>query len=78
MRLTVRCDDAMRLLMYVAQHPARLCTISDVAQDYDIAGGAPDEYNASTGPGGPVARRRVRQRDELWSVFPPGLSRFGQ
>jgi len=54
MRLTVRSDDAMRLLMYVAQHPARLCTISDVAQDYDIAGGAPDEYNASTGPGGPA------------------------
>lgn len=27
----------MRLLMYVAQHPARLCTISEVAQVYDIA-----------------------------------------
>ena len=27
----------MRLLMYVAQHPARLCTISEVARAYEIS-----------------------------------------
>lgn len=37
MRLTVMSDYAMRLLMYVAQHPARLCTISEVARAYAIS-----------------------------------------
>lgn len=37
MRLTLMTDYALRLLMYVAQHPARLCTISEVAQAYDIS-----------------------------------------
>lgn len=30
-------DYAMRLLMYVAQHPARLCTIAEVASVYGIS-----------------------------------------
>ena len=37
MRLTTMTDYAMRLLMYVAQRPARLCTIAEVAQAYDIS-----------------------------------------
>lgn len=37
MRLTMMTDYAMRLLMYVAQHPDRLCTIAEVARVYDIS-----------------------------------------
>lgn len=37
MRLTMMTDYAMRLLMYVAQHPDRLCTIAEVARAYDIS-----------------------------------------
>lgn len=37
MRLTQHSDYAMRLLMYVGQHPDRLCTISEVARAYDIS-----------------------------------------
>lgn len=37
MRLTVLTDYAMRLLMHVGQHPERLCTISEIAQIYDIS-----------------------------------------
>jgi len=32
MRLTLMTDYALRLLMHVAQHPGRLCTIAEVAQ----------------------------------------------
>lgn len=37
MRLTTMSDYAMRLLMYVARQPDRLCTISEVARAYDIS-----------------------------------------
>lgn len=37
MRLTTMSDYALRLLMYVGQQPERLCTISEVAQAYDIS-----------------------------------------
>ena len=37
MRLTTMSDYAMRLLMYVGQHPGRLCTISEVARAHDIS-----------------------------------------
>lgn len=37
MRLTTMTDYALRLLMYVAQQPDRLCTISEVATAYDIS-----------------------------------------
>lgn len=37
MRLTSTTDYAMRLLMYVAQQPERLCTIAEVAQAYAIS-----------------------------------------
>lgn len=37
MRLTTMTDYAMRLLMHVAQHPQRLCTIAEVAQAYEIS-----------------------------------------
>lgn len=37
MRLTMMTDYAMRLLMYVAQRPDRLCTIAEVARSYDIS-----------------------------------------
>ncbi len=37
MRLTTMSDYAMRLLMYVAQQPQRLCTISEVAHAYGIS-----------------------------------------
>ena len=37
MRLTMMTDYAMRLLMYVAQHPDRLCTIAEVARVYDVS-----------------------------------------
>lgn len=37
MRLTAMTDYAMRLLMYVGRHPERLCTISEIAQAYDIS-----------------------------------------
>ncbi|CAN7769170.1 Rrf2 family transcriptional regulator [Pseudorhodoferax sp. LjRoot39] len=37
MRLTTMTDYALRLLMYVAQQPDRLCTISEVAQAYAIS-----------------------------------------
>ncbi|MCW5654535.1 Rrf2 family transcriptional regulator [Hydrogenophaga sp.] len=37
MRLTTMTDYALRLLMYVAQQPERLCTISEVAQAYGIS-----------------------------------------
>ena len=32
MRLTLMTDYALRLLMYVAQRPDRLCTIAEVAR----------------------------------------------
>ena len=37
MRLTVYTDYALRLLMYVAQRPDRLCTIAEVAQAYRVS-----------------------------------------
>lgn len=37
MRLTQHSDYAMRLLMYVGQHPDRLCTIAEVARVYNIS-----------------------------------------
>jgi len=37
MRLTMMTDYALRLLIYVAQHPERLCTISEVAGAYGIS-----------------------------------------
>jgi Rrf2 family nitric oxide-sensitive transcriptional repressor len=37
MRLTTMTDYSLRLLMYVGQHPDRLCTISEVAQAYGIS-----------------------------------------
>ena len=37
MRLTTLTDYALRLLMHVAQHPERLCTIAEVAQTYQIS-----------------------------------------
>ena len=38
MRLTTMTDYALRLLMYVAQRPDRLCTIAEVAQAHGISG----------------------------------------
>jgi len=37
MRLTVMTDYAMRLLMYVARQPDRLCTIPEVAEAHGIS-----------------------------------------
>jgi Rrf2 family nitric oxide-sensitive transcriptional repressor len=37
MRLTTMTDYALRLLMYVGQHPDRLCTISEVAGAYGVS-----------------------------------------
>ncbi len=37
MRLTTMTDYAMRLLMYVAHCPDRLCTIAEIAQAYAIS-----------------------------------------
>jgi len=37
MRLTHMTDYAMRLLIYLAQHPQRLCTIAEVARHYEIS-----------------------------------------
>ena len=37
MRLTAMTDYALRLLMYLAQRPERLCTIAEVAQAYAIS-----------------------------------------
>jgi Rrf2 family transcriptional regulator, nitric oxide-sensitive transcriptional repressor len=37
MRLTTMTDYAMRLLMYVAHRPDRLCTIAEVAEAYGIS-----------------------------------------
>lgn len=37
MRLTTQTDYALRLLMHVAQHPDRLCTIAEVAARYGIS-----------------------------------------
>lgn len=37
MRLTTLTDYALRLLMHVAQHPDRLCTIAEIAQRYRIS-----------------------------------------
>lgn len=37
MRLTTMSDYALRLLMYVAHSPDRLCTIAEIAQAYGIS-----------------------------------------
>ncbi|MBB5215211.1 RrF2 family transcriptional regulator [Parapusillimonas granuli] len=37
MRLTTMTDYAMRMLMYVAQHPDRLCTIAEIAKYYGVS-----------------------------------------
>ena len=37
MRLTMMTDYALRLLMYVGQHPDRLCTIAEVAGAHGIS-----------------------------------------
>lgn len=39
MRLTTMTDYAMRLLMYVAHNPSRLCTIAEIAEVYGISEG---------------------------------------
>lgn len=37
MRLTAMTDYSMRLLIYLAQHPDRLCTIAEAAANYEIS-----------------------------------------
>lgn len=37
MRLTAMTDYSLRLLMYVGQHPDRLCTIAEIAQVYGVS-----------------------------------------
>lgn len=37
MRLTTMTDYAMRLLMYLGEHPDRLCTIAEMTQCYGIS-----------------------------------------
>ncbi|MDR0213386.1 MAG: Rrf2 family transcriptional regulator [Comamonas sp.] len=37
MRLTLMTDYALRLLMHVARHPERLCTIAEIAQAHGIS-----------------------------------------
>ncbi|MCW5635743.1 MAG: Rrf2 family transcriptional regulator [Rubrivivax sp.] len=37
MKLTTLTDYALRLLMHVALHPGRLCTIAEIARRYDIS-----------------------------------------
>jgi Rrf2 family nitric oxide-sensitive transcriptional repressor len=37
MRLTTMTDYAMRLLMYVAHHPDRLCTIAEIAEAFGVS-----------------------------------------
>lgn len=37
MRLTLLTDYALRLLMYVAQQPDRLCTIAEITQAYGVS-----------------------------------------
>jgi Rrf2 family nitric oxide-sensitive transcriptional repressor len=37
MRLTTMTDYALRLLIYLGQHPERLCTTAEVAQAYGIS-----------------------------------------
>lgn len=37
MRLTLMSDYAMRLLLYLANHPGRLCTVGEVARAHDIS-----------------------------------------
>lgn len=37
MRLTTMTDYALRVLIYVAQNPDRLCTIAEIAQRYNIS-----------------------------------------
>lgn len=39
MRLTAMTDYSMRLLMYLAHHPDRLCTVGEIAAAYDISQG---------------------------------------
>ena len=37
MRLTQMTDYALRLLMYLAQHPERLCTIAEIAEAHQVS-----------------------------------------
>lgn len=37
MRLTTLTDYSMRLLIYLGQHPARLCTIAEIARAHGIS-----------------------------------------
>jgi len=37
MRLTLMTDYALRMLLFVAQHPGRLCTIAEIAQAHGIS-----------------------------------------
>lgn len=37
MRLTTMTDYAMRLLMYLGQHPDRLCTITEMTDSYGVS-----------------------------------------
>lgn len=37
MRLTIMTDYAMRLLIYLGEHPERLCTISEITDHYEIS-----------------------------------------
>ncbi len=37
MRLTLMTDYALRLLMYLAQHPERLCTIAEIAAAHQVS-----------------------------------------
>lgn len=58
MRLTTMTDYSLRLLMYLGQHPDRLCTIAEVAAAYGISEAHLMKITHQLGRGGWIATVR--------------------
>lgn len=58
MRLTTMTDYALRLLIFLGQHPDRLCTNSEVAQAYGISEAHLTKITHQLGQGGWIATVR--------------------
>jgi Rrf2 family transcriptional regulator, nitric oxide-sensitive transcriptional repressor len=77
MRLTQLTDYAMRMLIHLAQHPDRLCTIAEVAERYQISQAHLMKITHQLGRVGWVATVRGKGGG-MTLALPPDQIRLGQ
>lgn len=77
MRLTQLTDFAMRVLIHLAQHPDRLCTIAEVAQRYQVSEAHLMKITHQLGRAGWVATVRGRGGG-MTLALPAAEIRLGQ